>query len=71
MYQIDIKLVFLNGFINVEVYVSQPSGFDDHENLGYIFKFKRAFYGLKQAHRVEYGRLSCSFLSNKDLILVK
>lgn len=45
----DVKYVFLNGYINKEVYVSQTLGFKDHENADYVFKLKRALYVLKQA----------------------
>lgn len=36
LYQMDVKQDFLNGFMNEEVYVSQPSGFEDHENPNYV-----------------------------------
>ncbi|GJS62137.1 retrovirus-related pol polyprotein from transposon TNT 1-94 [Tanacetum coccineum] len=32
LYQINVKSVFLNGFINEEVYVAQPPGFIDFQN---------------------------------------
>ncbi|GJS96738.1 retrovirus-related pol polyprotein from transposon TNT 1-94 [Tanacetum coccineum] len=33
LFQMDVKSVFLNGFINEEVYVAQPLGFIDFEKL--------------------------------------
>nr|GEV27203.1 retrovirus-related Pol polyprotein from transposon TNT 1-94 [Tanacetum cinerariifolium] len=49
LYQMDVKSAFLNGFINKEVYVAQPSRFIDFEKLNYVYKLKKAWYGLKQA----------------------
>nr|GEX40173.1 retrovirus-related Pol polyprotein from transposon TNT 1-94 [Tanacetum cinerariifolium] len=52
---------FLNGFINEEVYVAQPSGFTDFEKLDHVYKLKKALYGLKQEPKAWYNRLK-SFL---------
>ncbi|GKC76012.1 retrovirus-related pol polyprotein from transposon TNT 1-94 [Tanacetum coccineum] len=49
LYQMDVKSVFLNGFINEEVYVAQPSGFIDFAKPNYVYRLKKALYGLKQA----------------------
>ena len=54
----DMKSVFLNGFINKEVYVEQPPGFQSFNFPNHVFKLKRALYGLKQAPRAWYERLS-------------
>lgn len=48
----DVTSAFLNNYINEEVYVSQPRGFEDQKNHNYVFKLKRVLYDLKQAPRV-------------------
>ncbi|GJY17821.1 copia protein [Tanacetum coccineum] len=49
LFQMDVKSAFLNGFINEEVYVAQPSGFIDFEKPDHVYKLKKALYDLKQA----------------------
>ncbi|GKE06311.1 retrovirus-related pol polyprotein from transposon TNT 1-94, partial [Tanacetum coccineum] len=51
IFQMDFKTVFLNGELKEEVYISQPEGFVDHDNLSHVYKLKKALYGLKQAPR--------------------
>ncbi|GKA48700.1 retrovirus-related pol polyprotein from transposon TNT 1-94 [Tanacetum coccineum] len=43
IYQMDIKTAFLNGDLKEEVYVSQPEGFVDQNNLSHVYKLKRLF----------------------------
>ena len=47
----DVKIVFLNGVINEEVYIEQPEGFVIKDKNLYVCKLKKALYGLKQAPR--------------------
>lgn len=54
LFQMDVKSVFLNSYINEEVYVAQPLGFKNHEYPNHVYKLKRALYGLKQAPRAWY-----------------
>lgn len=61
----DVKSAFLNGYINEEVYVKQPPGFEDFDHSSHVFKLKKALYGLKQAPRLWYDRFN-NFLCEKD-----
>nr|GEU89359.1 retrovirus-related Pol polyprotein from transposon TNT 1-94 [Tanacetum cinerariifolium] len=65
VYQMDVKTAFLNGNLREEVYVSQPDGFVDQDNLNHVYKLKKALYWLKQALRAWYDMLS-SFLISQD-----
>jgi len=79
LFQMDVKSVFLNGYINEEVFVSQPPEFEDYKFPKHVFKLKKALYDLKQAHRQWYERLSDFLLSqgynrgtsNKTLFIEK
>nr|GEY34149.1 retrovirus-related Pol polyprotein from transposon TNT 1-94 [Tanacetum cinerariifolium] len=68
LFQMDVKGAFLNGFINEEVYVAQPPGFDDFEKSNHVFKLKKALYGLKQAPKAWYDRLKVFLLDQKYII---
>ena len=64
LYQMDVKSAFLNGYIDEEVYVHQPPGFENSKHPEYVFKLKKSLYGLKQAPRAWYEILS-NFLLEK------
>lgn len=36
LFQMDVKYAFLNNYINEELYVSQPLGFEDHDNPNHV-----------------------------------
>nr|GEW84728.1 alpha/beta hydrolases superfamily protein [Tanacetum cinerariifolium] len=49
----DVKSAFLNGFINEEVYIAQPLGFNGFAKPNRVYKLKKALYGLKQAPKAK------------------
>ncbi|GJY84511.1 retrovirus-related pol polyprotein from transposon TNT 1-94, partial [Tanacetum coccineum] len=65
LFKMDVKCAFLNGFINEEVYVSQPSGFIDFEKPDHVYKLKKALYGLKQAPKAWYDRLKAFLIKHE------
>nr|GEU55181.1 putative ribonuclease H-like domain-containing protein [Tanacetum cinerariifolium] len=64
VYQMDVKSTFLYGTIEVEVYVYQPSGFEDPDYPDKIYKVVKALYGLHQAPRAWYETLANYLLEN-------
>ncbi|GKD81770.1 retrovirus-related pol polyprotein from transposon TNT 1-94 [Tanacetum coccineum] len=60
-----IESAFLNGFINEEAYVAQPSGFIDFSKPNLVYRLKKALYRLKQAPKAWYDRLN-AFLIKHD-----
>ena len=57
LFQMDVKSVFLNGYINELVYVEQSPGFEDPRYPKHVYRLSKALYGLKQAPRAWYERL--------------
>ncbi|GKD35306.1 gag-pol polyprotein [Tanacetum coccineum] len=64
VYQMDIKITFLNRPLKEEVYVNQPDGFVDPHHPDKVYRLKKALYGLKQAPKAWYDELS-NFLVSK------
>ena len=54
LYQMDVKSTFLNGFISKEVYVKQPSSFENETSPYHVFGLSKALYGLKQTSKAWY-----------------
>ena len=58
LYQMDVKCAFINGYLNEEVFVEQPKGFEDLHFLDHVLRLKKALYGLRQAPRAWYDRFT-------------
>nr|GEX01437.1 putative ribonuclease H-like domain-containing protein [Tanacetum cinerariifolium] len=64
VYQMDVKSAFLYGTIEEEVYVCQPSRFEDPNHPDKVYKVVKALYGLHQAPRAWYETLANYLLEN-------
>lgn len=48
---LDIISAFLNGFLQEDIYLDQPEGYDVKSKHNMVYKIHKALYGLKQALR--------------------
>ncbi|WVZ52138.1 hypothetical protein U9M48_003226 [Paspalum notatum var. saurae] len=62
------SLLFPNGFIEEEVYVRQPPGFESARFPDRVYKLRKALYGPKQTPRAWYARLKSFSLKSEFVI---
>ncbi|KAC9372046.1 hypothetical protein E3N88_45934 [Mikania micrantha] len=64
VYQMDVKTAFLYGNVKEEIYVCQPTGFEDSQYPDHVYKLDKALYGLHQAPRAWYDTLTDHLLAH-------
>jgi len=61
--QMDVKIAFLNGSLEEEIYMDQPLGFVSKSQEDKVCCLKRSIYGLKQSSRAWYFRFHEAIIS--------
>ena len=51
LHQMDVKKTFLNGDLVEDVYMSQPTSFEEVGKENMVCKLQKTIYGLKQTSR--------------------
>ena len=62
VFQLDVKSAFLNGDLDVEIFMNQLEGFIVEGKESFVCKLKKSLYGLKQAPRAWYKNISRYFV---------
>jgi len=63
LHQMDVKITFLNGDLEEDVYMDQPVGFIEEGKEHMVCKFKKSIYGLKQVSRQWYLKFNDTITS--------
>ena len=68
--QMDVKIAFLHGDLDKEIYMKQPEGFMVLGKEHLVWKLTRSLYGLKQAPRQWYKKFD-SFMTKSGFAKLK
>lgn len=60
----DVKIAFLNGELDEEIYIEQPEGFRSPGTEKNVCKLVKSLYGLKQAPKKWHGKFDHAMISS-------
>ena len=61
-YQMYVEITYLNGILEVEIYMYQPEGFVWENKEDLLYNFNKALYGLKQSPNTWYNHINSFFI---------
>ena len=67
--QLDVKMAFLHGDLEEEIYMEQPEGFEVKGKENLVCRLKKSLYGLKQAPIQWYKKFE-SFMANHSYMKI-
>nr|GEZ63121.1 hypothetical protein [Tanacetum cinerariifolium] len=70
IWQMDVKIAFLNGYLDDDIHMVQPEGFIDPKHSRKVCKFQRSIYGLKQESRSWNKRFDEEIKKSTDVVVV-
>ena len=62
VHQMDVKTAFLNGDLDVDLYMQQPEGFVVAGQEHLVCKLRKSIYGLKQAGRAWFEKINAALI---------
>jgi hypothetical protein len=65
--QFDVKIAFLHGLLDEEIYMVQPPYFEDATRPNHVYRLRKSIYRLRQASRV-WNRRFTEFLAKHHLV---
>lgn len=64
IHKMHVKSAFLNGNLEEELYVEQPTGYVVNGREDKVYRLKKSLYDLKHALRVWYKKIDSYFVHN-------
>jgi hypothetical protein len=61
--QLDVKIAFLLGYLDEDIYMEQPKGFIHNCNKKFVYRLKKSLYGLRQSPRQWYKKFDSFMMS--------
>nr|GEU56034.1 retrovirus-related Pol polyprotein from transposon TNT 1-94 [Tanacetum cinerariifolium] len=70
IFQMDVKIAFLNGPLKREFFIQQADGFVDPDFPNHVYRLKKALYGIKQAlvHQSPWSIFICQLQYTMDIL---
>ncbi|GJR87318.1 retrovirus-related pol polyprotein from transposon TNT 1-94 [Tanacetum coccineum] len=65
VHQMDVKMAFLNGYLEEEIYINKPNGFIAPGQESKVYRLVKSLYGLKQAPKQWHQKFDHTMLESE------